>query len=646
MWHHYWQNLSLKACLLTTAWLFCFSIQAVELENTQGIIEGLEKLIELYQQKAEILSKQVTPDTEALNNPEVVKTMTLEPDFVLSALFETPPLYLSLIKNNKCQFYALLKNDLLKTDRGLIQKVMIKVKEPEKEQSTYSLPLDDFMDLVIRQECPNFADLDEKLLVKNLKTTFAKLDWKPPLNRPSCEKKHEEFLSNTLTPFLCGLNQKISDIGKLQTQILRTPDSSSIFKNQLREKLSQYNLLKAQLTDESITQLDHHCRNLNKLENYCDLYLSKSIWTELKGESKSSYLDYSCKIKQNKEKLSLSDYKKCALSFATETEQCLFNGAQFYPALFPRPNCDQISTAIKSSIIEANYKDCPGRQGQQGITNFFRVHAHLFNKKYESSAKNCITNTNQVFAQEQFKNENKKNWGIKICYFDKIKKERICYPTILGDIPGSEYSESAIIERIMKRSLSTATGIKCRIINEQEYNPAILEYRTGCNLIYDPKNCTGLKCPKKIIFNEKEYTFIDYEGEAKFDYFPNSLRDKRFSMQLAFTEGLKRKERKIDNLTILKVELKNYPTTIFHGLGCAESLLPRFFPIHSLNQCTPLPFIVDGYLEKENKTFLVMRTSIDDIHGPRIVPWTQIFTAVKSYQAIHPLKNWNFYAVR
>ncbi len=83
-----------------------------------------------------------------------------------------------------------------------------------------------------------------------------------------------------------------------------------------------------------------------------------------------------------------------------------------------------------------------------------------------------------------------------------------------------------------------------------------------------------------------------------------------------------------------------------HGIGCAEDLLPEHFSKESFNQCSPLPFIVDGYREKAGIYSVVIRTAYDSLHAPRLVPWTNLFSALKDYQRLHPLDIWGLYALR
>jgi hypothetical protein len=91
--------------------------------------------------------------------------------------------------------------------------------------------------------------------------------------------------------------------------------------------------------------------------------------------------------------------------------------------------------------------------------------------------------------------------------------------------------------------------------------------------------------------------------------------------------------------------LKKANKAIVHGVGCAEDLLPSFFKSNSLNQCSPLPFIIDGMIKENDKTVFVTRTAVDSLQAPRLISWSSIYSGVKSYQKIHPLRLWTLYGL-
>ena len=107
----------------------------------------------------------------------------------------------------------------------------------------------------------------------------------------------------------------------------------------------------------------------------------------------------------------------------------------------------------------------------------------------------------------------------------------------------------------------------------------------------------------------------------------------------------KKKAKEIINVSSFKNLFNKHNDSIFLGVGCAEDLLPTHFKSKHINQCIYLPFIVDGYIEDAGRYSLVVRTSYDQIHAPRIIPWTYLFSSIKNYQSHHPLNEWSFYGI-
>ena len=88
------------------------------------------------------------------------------------------------------------------------------------------------------------------------------------------------------------------------------------------------------------------------------------------------------------------------------------------------------------------------------------------------------------------------------------------------------------------------------------------------------------------------------------------------------------------------------PNGVIHGIGCAEDLIPEQFQRMAINQCHPLPFIVDGHTEKNGDTLLITRLAIEDVHTPRFLMWPNIFNAVSAYQELHPLNTWTLNGIK
>jgi len=252
---------------------------------------------------------------------------------------------------------------------------------------------------------------------------------------------------------------------------------------------------------------------------------------------------------------------------------------------------------------------------------------------------------NAQFLKANKEADNDDIWKVRICYQDKILDKEVCLPTILGEYPESEFSEEKVIAQILKKTISTPINLNCHILNKSKFNPVSLEHKTGCFGLYDEKNCNATKCPKQIIYNEKSYGHLKYDGDAYFDFFPSSYGKSSFSMHSILKNQFRFKTNMIRNFTDLKYFLKKFNKMIVYGTGCVEDLLPSFFKKESFNQCRPTQFIIDGYIEENLRAYMIVRTALDDVHSPRIIPWPYVFTSVKSYQEFQPLKSWTMYGI-
>jgi hypothetical protein len=183
------------------------------------------------------------------------------------------------------------------------------------------------------------------------------------------------------------------------------------------------------------------------------------------------------------------------------------------------------------------------------------------------------------------------------------------------------------------------------MVDSQIYNPALLEHKSGCYVIYDNQKCLISKCKHKIILNDRPIDFIKVKGHSALPYFPLSLRDERFSQNYLLTRDFKRNSSTLLNLASMTNFFKKSTNGIVQGIGCAEDLLPGFFKSKAMNQCSGLPFIVSGILKENDKVVFITRTSVDSLSAPRLLSWSSIFSAVKSYQKIQPLKQWTLYGL-
>ena len=236
--------------------------------------------------------------------------------------------------------------------------------------------------------------------------------------------------------------------------------------------------------------------------------------------------------------------------------------------------------------------------------------------------------------------QNELAWPLKLCYMDKFSDQRVCETYIPGSDHSERLSEVNTVSRIINKQISLSSDVKCELVSTKEYKPQFLKYKNGCFILYNENNCTLMNCKKKIIVNLKEVSLIEYEGSPRFEHIASSFANEKFAQDNVLKESLKLRSTRILNLTMLKNYIVKNKTNVIHGVGCLEDLLPRSFKRRSLQQCTPHPFIIDGMTQKGSDSLLVFRSSIDNIHFPKLVRWHNVFNAVSNFRELHPLRSW------
>jgi len=183
------------------------------------------------------------------------------------------------------------------------------------------------------------------------------------------------------------------------------------------------------------------------------------------------------------------------------------------------------------------------------------------------------------------------------------------------------------------------------MVDSEDYNSILLEFKSGCYIVFDRSKCFVSQCKTKIIYNDRIINHIKLKNRVAIDYFPSSISNERFSQHYLLTRDYRQNGRSLNSLIGINGFFKKSKKGIIHGVGCAEDLLPSFFKAQAFNQCSPLPFIIDGMIRENDKTIFVTRTALDSLQAPRLINWSLVFSAVKSYQRIHPLRLWTLYGL-
>ncbi|MBF0312608.1 MAG: hypothetical protein HQK50_01565 [Oligoflexia bacterium] len=612
----------------------------IETTSVPGMASSLEKILLKESQDTTLSTKQMQT-LPSIGSAQLAnaKYVELHPALLLRILMRTPYKVLMAAQSNECNFYALLETNLLETSLPEKNSVIVNLLDQKGKKTTGKLSTEVFIADVYKRKCFKNKEIAKYFTIETIPQLISTFNFKLPKTESECSAIFQEWLESTQTPYLCKISK-----------ILSSP-SLLLKESNLSRKLA------TTLSEFQISYINNLCQNLDNQKQFCDNYLSSEYWNKiLNGEREYAPLHYRClEYSKNKNKLSASDYRKCILAFNSHEELCNDLGALNYPALYPRPNCLNISRALSHARLSNSQQDCPGVTNHNGITSAHRLLTHFTKSTFESSPQNCAAIPWLHFFSLITKGKNEKTWNYTLCYFNKIYSKEICYyffpegknKTEVASKDLAANSESNTVAKIIIENLGAVENLKCEILNKKSYRPAMLKFKKGCFLLYNEKNCNGTYCPKEIFWDERNLTQqIKYKTGSLVRYFPTNTEDDQYAISNMIKGALALKEFAVRNITDLRFYFSDNPKNILHGVGCQEDLFPFFFQKTSMNQCHPIPFIADGLFEKNGVAYLVIRSALDDIHSPRILSWNHLYGAIRSYQSIHPQKLWTLYAIK
>ncbi len=577
------------------------------------------------------------------------KEIRLDPFFMRSLIFYSNEIYFPLLSDDRCSLYSLIENNLLKTSEGNIKNVGVVFKTKEGRQISALVEKKVFIDYVYQNECPNQKDLSILYSEKNFPKTFKTFTLERPKTYQTCLEQFEKVKKSQNTPYLCKIPKTIKEgliaekilLNKIPNEEKRMLDLSRI----VREK--NFYIKNTNLFDQNYLQ--HLCQNLNDRENFCTFFRADDAWSQVVfGDLPSYKIDFKCiellKLNKlpNKDQIAL-----CAEKFKNKPETCqTLNGGY---ALYPSYSCDTLSSILKHSQLKTAYRDCPSKIDNDSVTNLYRIFQH-FNSKGEvtSDINVCINNSYREALKVLSKNNNDfSNWPLRMCYTDPKKTKEECLPYVPGSDKESTVSETKVLNQILQTTKGANSKEDCIIVSEKDYNPVRLEYRNSCYIIINPDACSSFYCPRKIIYRNEEQKNIRYEGMGTIDYFPNQPGNSFNTAVAALKRKLGVKFEELRSLSEIIRFFSKYKNGIAHGIGCLEDFYPHLFKKDSLNSCRPIPFILDGILKDKNKkVWIIFRSTIDDVHGPHLIHWNHLYSGIKSYEEVHPLKTWTLYGIK
>ncbi len=609
-----------------------------------GLYSTMESLLEieekLYAEKKEKLKSSYSN----LLDVKDINQLTLDPDFINHILFYSPSKYASLGSKDKCSFYDLILANHIKDSDGPITHLIVNYKDRKEEEKTALVSRAIFLDKVAFVQCPESKKFSLYFSVQNAKKTLSTIFLKTPSTNDECLSIHKEFTTDYKTPHLCMIYEEVESIRPLEVKINSTPRSDYRKLTQLKRDLRQAQAYKKSLNANSYDYLKNLCENIEKPKLFCDDFFNTSYFKKVSEKLKPAVTIYPfCQELLKKVKLTDRDIKNCARTLSNEDKRCQYLN-KYSQSLTPKPTCPNISKALNFSRLQSNFNDCPSKVGNLSLVNISRIAAH-FDKEKPTLGSDCQTNSAYQFLKMNMETNDAKFWGNKVCYRDKINAVDVCEPVLFGDYEKSEQSLSFVISKIMRRTRGLSANQTCKAVEESAYKPTLLEYKSGCWIILNSDQCYVTDCRFKIIKDEVAINHISVRQGVTFPYFADKYTAQNLAQEKFLRDFYQKKTKKIFNITFLQQLFKEKPDAIIHGVGCRADLLPSFFQKRTLNECNPLPFIIDGYFEEKGILSVVLRTAYDDLNAPRIVPWSYIFSSVKAYQAFSSINLWGLYAL-
>lgn len=598
-----------------------------------GIISTFEKLIQIDQNKYQKRYDALVKNGLVFNSTGTATNFELEPDFLNSVILHSDPGYLRLASTGKCRFYESILTDLLRSSEGKIRNILMTYADNGVVKSS-TVNRKDFLSKIINQECPETQKNVAAFQIKTLDQTLKTLDFSIPSNEVQCKNTHINWLNNPKTPFLCQIHEYTKEARDGLGDIKDLPQRRAMAK-----------IIESKLTLIQKDYIENLCKNLDNENAFCGEFLNVSFWNKIAGGYEpTSYIEDICNPILKSNKPSRAQYLSCLTRIKKENDLCLYpKGGN--SGIRPQPNCDQISTALNHSSLKADYKDCPGQSDQMIATNMGRI-VNYFSfggiqiPEGPCSAVSALTTFN--FNKSY---ENDESWQLEACYTDRLNEKEICKKAFIGSAENTPESYTRIVADILKATRGADNALTCQMEDSATYNPMLLKFKSGCYIIYKKEECFISQCKHKVIYNDREIKLVNLKGKVLFDYFPSSIQRERSSQSFLLTNDFKKKGKQLNSLNSMTTFLKKTGDRIIHGVGCAEDLLPTFFKTVAMNQCTPMPFVINGMVQENDKVVFVTRTAADNLEAPRLLSWSVIFSATKNYQGFQPLKLWTLYGL-
>jgi hypothetical protein len=599
-----------------------------------GIIQTFEKLIQIDHDKFTKRADELFKNSKTFQDASLVNNLDLEPAFLNSIILHSDPGYIRLASSDKCRFYDTIITDLLRSDEGKIKNVFITFLSKDNVRESAIVSKRDFLNKVVNRECPETQKLIDQFQVKNVSETLKATNFEIPTGKDQCQNIHLGWINNPKTPYLCQIQEFILEAKK------NGGDPKDLIQRKAVSKI-----LEQKLSVVQKDYLENLCAHLDDEKLFCEEFLNVSFWNKVAaGYEDKIYAEGICEKILGVSPLNDNQLKGCLIRMKKESDLCLYQRGS-KSALAPQMECEALSLALNYSGLRSNYQDCPASSDELGVTNMSRILLNISQAPIKQFSGPCSSVSAGEVLNFNTRFDNDESWSLEACYQDRINEKEVCAKTFFGNYDNNPASYTNVVANILKATRGAEASTKCDMISSKVYNPILLQYQSGCHIVFEDQKCFISDCQHKVMYNNREVDLIKMKNKLLINYFPNSIREEKFSQHYLLTRDYKQNGRPLNNLSGIETFFKKSKKGIIHGVGCAEDILPSFFKSRGMNQCTPVPFIVDGVIRQDDRATLVTRTALDSLQAPRLISWSNIFSTVKNYQRQHPLKIWTLYGL-
>lgn len=614
-----------------------------------GLFESLEQIINTDTQESSGWNEIKGNDSILLKKSKEGTSFFIAPEFLSSLVLNATLQQKSLLKENPCSLADLLWLNQLRHGNGKFSAIPLLYSPGKASYETLWVTREGYAKYLMNSKCKKSEEAAYLFSSQNLPNVMAQFDLPAPKEEFSCYELYEQNLKSSKTPYYCFLMDS-SEKGELSLKLLQSNKNRQI--DESNKKLILQSLkVKEMLGEVKYDYLQNLCLNLHNKEKFCSYFFSTDYWKK-KAVQKSSaeLLKPMCPDKEA---------KLCADTMNKSPSMCSWSMLN-YPGLLPRSNCQESSTALNSSSLNFNYRDCPGKLDNSAITNAGRILLHfgydkiLFAKSKKPQPPDqlwdsnllCSSNIATAFLDFTFKIDWESAWSSKICFIDRLQRKNFCTPYVISNNENSAFSLTNSVSEILKKANRMDKGYTCKTISNKQYDNKLLKFKTGCWILL-PEQYEITSTLLKVVVDDREFKDVfTLQGNVMFPYTPFNTQTDFNNFQFKLEKELDIKPISIKTISGAELHLKRNQA-IIHGTGCAEELLPDYFRSFTINQCTPLSFIISGLVKSENITdiYAVVHSSIDEVAAPRLISWQQIIFSVEAYQKYHPQLYWSLYGL-